>query len=937
MKKVINLSLVLFISIYISGQQKFNVEEIIPVDTSITKGKLDNGLTYYIKKNKLPEDRVELRLVVNAGSMQESDNQLGLAHFVEHMCFNGTKNFEKNELVNFLEKMGIKFGAELNAYTGFEETVYKLYIPIDKEGLLDTAFMVLEDWASNVSFNHEEIDKERGVIKEEWRLGLGANERMMQKYIPVILKDSRYAERLPIGKMDIVENCPYDTLVQFYKDWYRPDLMAVVVVGDVEIENIKSKISNHFGHLQNPEKPKERLEYPIPDNRNPLISIVTDKEATYTVIQFFIKHDKYEEVNIKDYRMLLLHRLYNQMMNSRFEEIMQNPDAPFLYANSSYSGFLGRSKDAYFSFAVAKENEIVNSLEKLLEENEKVKQFGFTESELERQKKELLTFYKKAVKEKDKTESEMYASEYIRNFLTREPIPGIENEYQMSLQFVPEIKIEEINQLAQKWIIDSNWAILITAPENETVNIPSEEEILAVVLESKDKEVMAYVDEVTDEPLLDKIPKGTKIVSNTKNDKFGYTEVVFKNGAKVILKPNFYKNDQILFLGSSPGGHSIYSDEDFLSADFASDVMNQSGLGKFDMIGLQKKLAGNTAGLVSYISELNEGVKGSCSPQDLETLLQLNYLQFTGTRVDTNAFKTYISRLENQVKFLDVDPNFAFYDTLIKVTSMNDPRSFAAPNQEQIDRISLDKIVEIQKDRFADASDFFFVMVGNFEIDTVLPILEKYIGGLPSIKRKETWKNVDPDFPDGIVKVEVKKGMEPKSRVSIIMNEAINYTFDNAFNLSVLSDILAIKLRESMREDQGGVYGVRVNENIQKYPENEYSLSISFGCSPENVDSLVNTVFTEMKKIIENGPEEVDLEKVKETLIRGREVNIKTNSYWLNSIESLYFNQVPILTFEEFKSKVDSIEIEDLKQAAITYFTLDHYVEVALFPEKQVN
>jgi len=937
MKKILFLQIILISAISVFSQQKFNLNEKIPVDTNIKIGKLDNGLTYYIRHNELPEKRVEMRLVINAGSLQETKNQLGLAHFVEHMCFNGTKNFEKNELVNFLEKMGIKFGADLNAYTSFGETVYKLYIPTDKEGLLDTAFMVFEDWASNVSFEGEEIDKERGVIVEEWRLGLGANERMMQKYIPVILKNSRYAERLPIGKMDIVKNCPYDSLIQFYKDWYRPDLIAVIVVGDINIEDTENKIKQHFAHLKNPENERERIEYPIPDNEDPLISIVTDKEATYSLVQFFIKHQKYEEKQVSDYRMLLLQRLYNQMLNTRFAEIMQNPDAPFLYANSSYSGFLGRSKDAYFSFAVAKENEIINSLSKLLEENEKVKQFGFTVSELEREKKELLTFYKKALKEKDKTESKLYAEEYKRNFLEQEPIPGIENEYYMTFQFVPDIQVEEINQLAKKWIIDDNWAILITAPENDKIEIPGNDEVLAVIKESKEKEISAYIDAATDKPLIEKQPKGLKITSITKNDKFDYTEVTFKNGARVILKPNFYKNDQILFVGSSPGGHSIYTDEDFISADFTSDVMNNSGLGNFDIISLQKKLAGNTAGISSYISEINEGVKGSCSPKDLETLLQLNYLQFTGIRIDTNAYKSFISRLENQVKFLDADPNYAFYDTLVKVTSCNHPRAYAAPNQEQINQISFDKIVEIQKDRFADASDFFFVMVGNFSIDTVLPLLKKYIGGLPSVMRKETWKNVDPDFPEGIIKVKIQKGMEPKSKVAIVMNEAVEYSYDNAFRLSVLADILAIKLRESMREDQGGVYGVRVSENIQKYPVNEYSVSISFACSPENVDSLVNTVFIEMAKIQENGPEGTDINKVKETLIRSREVNIKTNSYWLNSLENYYFNGVPILEFNEYKSKVNSLSIDEIKKAANTYFTLDHYVEVVLNPENINN
>lgn len=931
--------LILTLSLYVVNtfcQTNFKLEDPLPIDPAVKVGKLENGLTYYIRQNKLPEKRVEMRLVINAGSLQETDNQQGLAHFVEHMCFNGTENFEKNELVDFLEQMGIKFGAELNAYTSFEETVYQLYIPTDKPGLLDTAFMVLEDWASKVSFAHDEIDKERGVIVEEWRLGLGAQERMMQKYVPVILKDSRYAERLPIGKMEVVENCPYDTLKQFYYDWYRPDLMAVVVVGDIEIDEMEEKINDHFSKLVNPEHLKPRVEYPIPNNKEPLISIVTDKEATYSIIQFYIKHDKKNDVIVSDYRNLLMQGLYNQMMNTRFAEVLQSPDAPFMYASSSYGGFLGRSKDAYSSVAVAKENEIINSFKKLLKESEKVRQFGFTSSELERVKKEILTMYEKAVKEKDKTESRNYAEEYKRSFLEGEAIPGIENEYAFALQFVPGITLEEVNQLAKNWVIDENWVILVTAPENEKIDIPKEEDLMAVVKASKEEEIQAYVDAVSDEPLLAEKPKKTKVKSKIENEKLGYTELVFKNGAKAVLKPNFYKNDQIIFMGISPGGHSIYPDEDFISADFASDIINQSGLGNFDAVGLQKKLAGNTAGVSSWINTLTEGTSGSCSPKDIETLLQLNYLYFTAPRKDTNAFKVYISKLENQIKFVEADPNFAFYDTLVKVTTMNHPRSYAVPTFEQLNQANLDKILEIQEDRFADASDFNFIFVGNFAVDTLIPLLETYIGGLPSINRDESWKNVDPDFPEGITEVVINKGIEPKSRVQIVMNEAFEYNAEDVMYINILIDILSIKLRESMREDQGGVYGVRISESIKKYPVEEYSVTVSFGCSPDNVDSLVNTVFTEMKKIQDNGPEEIDLNKVKETLIRGREVSIKTNSYWKSVLNGLYFSNRPILTLDEYKEKVNNISAENIKKAAIDFLNLKHYVKVVLMPEGEV-
>ncbi len=934
---IILFSFTIYAFFSFSQQREFDINAPLPFDPNIKKGKLDNGLTYYIRENHLPEKRAELRLLVNAGSLQETDNQRGLAHFTEHMCFNGTRNFEKNELVSFLEQMGIKFGPELNAYTSFEETVYMLYIPTDKPGLLDTAFMILEDWAQYLTFDHNEIDKERNVIKEEWRAHLGARERMMQQFIPVILKDSKYAERLPIGKMEIVENCHYDTLMQFYKDWYRPELIAVVVVGDINADEIEQKIINHFSHLQNPENPKPHVEYPIPNNKEPLISIVTDKEATYSIIEFYIKHDKKIETTIGDYRELILQSLYNQMMNSRFQEILQKPDAPFIFANSGYGGFIGRSKDSYFSVAVAKENLILASLQKVIEENEKVIEFGFTKSELERAKKDLLKYYEKAVKEIDKTESKSYAEEYKRNFLEKEPIPGIENEFKMAEHFMPGITIEEINSLAKKWLIDENWAILITAPESEQIIMPTKDEVIAAIQKSKESEITAYIDTVSEGPLLEKIPKKSKVISKKENEEFGFTEVKFKNGATAILKPNFYKNDEILFSGFSAGGHSIYLDEDYLSANFTSQVVNVSGLGKFDNIALQKKLAGNTANLSGYINTLEEGVMGSSSPKDIETLLQLNYLYFTAIRKDTSAFKSFISRLENQAKFLDADPNYIFYDTLTKVLNMNHPRAISFPDEDQIAQIDLDRIIEIHKDRFADASDFYFILVGNFAVDTILPLLEAYIGGLPSLNRKETWKNVDPDFPKGITDLFIEKGMEPKSRVSLVMNEPYEYTEDNNIKLAILIDILAIKLRESMREDQGGVYGVRISESIDKYPEPEYSISVSFGCSPDNVDSLINTVFSEMKKIQKEGPLDVDLDKVKETLIRGREVDIKTNAYWRNVIDVHYAYGKPIYSLEEFKEIINNITKEDIKWAANKFLKLDHYVRGVLMPEEKVS
>ncbi len=909
-------------------------EAPLPVDTNVHIGQLDNGLKYYIRENGKPENRAVMRLVVNAGSLQETDQQRGLAHFVEHMCFNGTKHFEKNELVNFLEKMGIKFGADLNAYTSFGETVYKLFIPTDKPGLLDTAYMVLEDWAHNVSFDHEEIDKERGVIVEEWRMGLGAEDRMMKEYLPELLKGSRYAERLPIGKMEIVKNSEYPSLISFYEEWYRPELMAVIVVGDVDIRETEQKIKDHFSGIQNPPDPDPRKEYPIPDNQGPLISVTTDPEAVYNVVQLFIKHDKRKEIKVSDYREFFKIQLMNSMLNTRYSEILQQPGAPFIYASSGYGGFLGRAKDAYTSTAVAKEGKMEESFKTLLLENEKVRQYGFTLGELERTKKDLLRSYEQALKEADKTESRTYASEYKRNYLEKEPIPGIHNEYTYANTFVPGIELDEVNQMAREMIIDYNWAILVKAPEKEGVAVPTKDRVKELIRETGKMEVEPYQDEEMDAPLLDKKPMAGKVKSKKHHEKGGFTEVVFENGATVILKPNDYKNDQLLFSAFSPGGHSVYPDSLFMNAKYTASVISMSGIGPFNSIQLQKKLAGNTASMSPWINSLQEGLEGNCSPSDLETLLKLNYLYFTGSRVDTSAFQSFISRIENQVANLKANPRYVFRDTLVNILTSNHPRKQLIPTKEDIAELDMGTIHEIFKDRFGNAGDFTFLFVGNFEEDSIMPLLEKYIGSLPSTGQPEKWQNVEPTFPEGIVDFALHKGMEPKSLVVLAMNGKLKWKYEGRLHFSLLDNILSIKLRQSMREEKSGVYGVGVSTSTEKFPDPEYDLQVSFGCSPENVDSLIEMVFLEMKRLQDEGPTREDLVKVKETAINDREVAIEKNTYWINHLENHYFRGDDIISMEEFKKLIGSVSAKDIQKAAKRYFTMDKYVRAVLYPGK---
>ncbi|MDP4223498.1 MAG: insulinase family protein [Bacteroidota bacterium] len=912
--------------------QKINPNDPVPPDPNIRIGKMANGFTYYVKQNKKPEQRMELRLAVNAGSICETEAQQGLAHFCEHMCFNGTKNFPSNKMIDMLEEMGVKFGADVNASTGFDQTVYMLEIPTDKMEWIDRGFQVLEDWTHQVDFDAKEIDKERGVIIEEWRLGLGADDRMMQKYLPVLFRGSRYAERLPIGKIDVIKSFPYDTLREFYKEWYRPDLMSVVVVGDIDPNLAEEKIKEHFSMIPEPVNPEKRVEYPVPDNSEPLISVVTDKEATGFDAQILFKHPKAESVTYADYREYLMRMIYTGMLNSRLQEIVRKPDAPFLYASAGYGPFIGRTIDVYSLSVSAKENQIEKSIVTILTENERARRFGFTESELAREKKDLYTMYENGAKEADKTPSSEYADEFIRNYLTQECIPGYQKEFDMVKDFLPGITLDEINKMGQPWTTDNNMLVLITAQQKEGVEVPDEQKVREILTSAKTEKIEPYVDKVSDAPLLPEQPGPSPVTQKAENSEFGYTELTFSNGVHMILKPTDFKNDEILFSAYSPGGTSLYPDNDILSATLAPAIITQSGLGNYNYTDLQKKLSGNTAKVSPYISELREGINGNCSPKDFETMLQLNYLFFTGIRKDESAFNSYISRMKNMVKPLRANPQYLFSDTLSKIVSMNSPRVIAIPTEAQLDKVSLDRVLTIFRDRFADASDFTYFMVGNFKVSEVIPLLEKYIGSLPSKRRIETWRDVTPGFPKGLVKVDVPKNSEPQSMVAMVWKGDFKWKDRYRMGFRMLMDILSIKCRESMREEQGGVYGVNITGNAVKFPKPKYTITTFWGCNPDSINTLTATVLNEMDKIRKDGPTEVDLNKVKETLIRERETRSKENSFWVSALQNHFLEGDRLLTLDEYKNYVNSFAAKEIKDVADRYLNTKSYVEVDLTP-----
>ncbi|GAB3175776.1 insulinase family protein [Telluribacter humicola] len=906
----------------------------IPFDPQVKVGKLKNGLTYYIRKNAEPQNRAELRLVIKAGSILENDAQQGLAHFMEHMNFNGTKNFPKNQLVDFLQKTGVRFGADLNAYTSFDETVYMLPIPTDSAGLLEKGLQVLEDWAHNALLETDDINKERGVVLEESRLGRGAQQRMRDEYFPMILGNSRYAQRLPIGKDSILQNFKPETIRQFYKDWYRPDLMAVVAVGDFDVSRVENLIKEKFSRIEAPKTPKKRTEYTIPLDGSTKVAVVTDPEYPQNVVQVIYKQPEIKDKNLLDMRNAIARSLFNSMLGDRMQELTQNANPPFLVGYSSYGDFLS-NLDAFSSIALAKDpGGVEKALTTLLEENARVQKFGFTASELDRAKASFLNQIEQAYRERDKTKSANYTQEYIQHFLDGEPSVSIDYYYDFVKKNLEGVKLEEVNSLAKRFITDKNRAVVIMGPESAKAQLPTEAKVKEI-LATAGKDVTAYVDDAVDQPLLPTEPKGSKVVSEKKHPKLGVTELTLGNGVKVMLKPTDFKNDQILFDATAKGGTSLYPD-DIETGLFAASLIGAGGVGNYSQTQLQKYLAGKSVNVRPYISELTEGISGSASPKDLESALQLVYAYFTAPRKDTEVVQGILTNqkayLENMLK--TPTPEKVYSDTLTSVLTNNNPRRRPL-TPERIDKVNLDRAMEIYKDRFADASDFVFTFVGAFKEEEIRPLLEKYIGGLPATSRDDSFKHPGIFPPKGRIEKTVYKGLEPKSRVTMIFSGEYEYSPENNVQIEALQEVLQIKLIEALREEEGGVYGVGVSEGTDKFPSGRYRFQIGFGCGPENVDKLVNRTLEEINKIKQKGANPQDIQKFVAETNRKLEVDVRTNEFWRGYISSNLFYGDDLDEVFKQPELLKQVSAASTKAAAQKYLDESNYIKVVLMPEKK--
>jgi zinc protease len=928
------IAFLLFSQGLLAQQAAVNWNTPLPVDSKVIIGELDNGMRYYIRKNAEPKERAEFYIVHNVGAILEDKDQDGLAHFTEHMAFNGTVNFPNKGVLNFLENIGVKFGHNVNAFTGQDVTAYNLSnVPLTRETIIDSALLILHDWSSYIAFEEDEIDAERGVIREEWRTRRTAEFRAQQVKMNHLLHGSKYAERDVIGSIDVINNHEYETLRRFYRDWYRPDLQALIIVGDFDPQMMEKKIKDRFNKIPARDNRQPRPDFEVPDHKDALVGVFTDPEITRTMVEVYYKHPVVpaDQKNLGYYRNSLIQNLYSQMLNARFNELVQKDNPPFVAAFTQF-GDLVRTKSAYIALAIARENQTERSLKTILEENYRVLQHGFTQTELDRAKAELLRSIEDSYKERDKVKNSDLVWEYFSHFTENEPIPGVEFEYMFSQSLVPSITLNDVNGKAKEWITDENMVIFITASEKEKESIPSKEEILSLYQDVKASDLEAYVDNVSTEPLVSQVPESGKVKSETKNSVLDAIEWELENGVKVIVKPTDFKEDEVLLSAYSPGGHSLVKDEDVPSAQMVSAIAMMSGVGEHSRVDLEKMLAGKKVNVMPTLGENEEGFNGNASPDDIEEMLQMVYLYFTNPRFDESSYNAYLSRIQAVLQNAGSNPNMVFSDSITYISSNRHNRR-RPMNIDLMKEIEFSKIKAIYTDRFADASDFTFVFVGNIDVDKFKPLVETYLGSLPSIGRKE--KSVDHSirFPKGQNKYPFTFDMQvPKSSCFVAYQNEAEYNLSNIIMVKAIEHVLGLRYTETIREKEGGTYGVSAGARLQKTPINQVLVNMYFDTDPEKADHLVGIIHSEFQKVIKDGPTEEDLNKAREYFLKSRSENLRENRFWSSAIRDYYSNGIDQIS--EYEELVRKLTPKDVQKAAKKLFKKANMIEVIMSPEK---
>jgi len=912
----------------------------LPINPTIKIGKLENGLTYYIQENKLPANRIQFRLAVNAGSVQEDDDQQGLAHFTEHMLFNGTKNFEKNELISFLQKMGLEFGGDLNAYTSFDETVYFLPIPTEEPGNVDKALLVLSDWAHNVSFENEEIDKERGVVMEEWRLRLGASERMRAKTWPIYLNGSKYAERLPIGKPETIESFKHDATKRFYRDWYRPDLMAVIAIGDFDAAEMEAKIKEYFDPIPAPANPRERETFGLNDFEGTRVAIAYDEEAMGNTISinYIAPGTKPERSDVEDFRNSVLNGLFGSMLRQRLSELTQDADPPFTFSFSGYGGSFVRNKEEYTIYTSIKDGQFERGLKAALTENERVKKHGFTAGELERAKALYKNSYERRALEEGKQQSARLVNAPLGHFLRGSLMMSASQRLVALNEMLPGVQLGDVNGLIKNWMREDNRVIMVNAKESDKDKIPSEERLKSILVEvSNDASITPYEDVAIASALMTSTPKKGSITSSETNEITGVTKMVLSNGAKVYLKPTDFKNDEVRMTAYSWGGSSLYSDEDALNANNASTAASVGGIGEFSAIDLGKFMTGKTVSVNAFIGTNEEGLSGFSSLKDLETFFQLLHLKFTAPRKDADAFKSWTSRIADQYRNFLINPDIQYQIQLQKILAQDHPRGGGFPNPDDFAKIDLDKALEIYRERFADAGDFTFVFVGNINEEEIRPMLETYVASLPATNSNEMYKDLGVSTPKGIIDKNLYLGVDEKSSTAIIMTGDYEPSLEENGYMNAAAKILTNKMIETLREEMGGVYGVGAGWRPRERPKGTFEFRISFPSSPDNADKLAEAAMAELEKVKAGDFTDEDLQKVISARILNFDEGKKTNAFWQSSIPSYLKSGYDLENILKSTERANSITKDKIVATMNKYLTNENIIKVVKLPADYEN
>ena len=931
-KLTLTLAAVFALSATMLAQQAMPV----PFDQNVRRGKLENGLTYYIRHNEKPAQRANFYIAQKVGSILEEDDQQGLAHFLEHMAFNGTQNFPGKALLNYMEHNGVKFGENVNAWTSIEQTVYMLTnVPTTNMNLVDSCILILHDWSSFISLESEEIDKERGVILEEMRQGQGAQMRIYQKMLPEIYPNSPYGHRLPIGTEEVVSGFKHDALRAYYHKWYRPDLQGIIIIGDIDVNEVENHLKTIFEDIPAPINPAERTRFQVADNEEPIVSICTDPEETNYNISVFYKHDivPFEEKDDIQYWLKgYIDELVATMYNNRMEELTQKANPPFIFGYGYYGTFfVSDTKDAWTSLAYAKDKDgIDEALNAIVAENKRMQQYGFTASEFERAKADLMKRIENQYDERDKQETGRYLYPILNHFLTNEPLMGIENEYMLLSQILPNLPVEAINQYVPELIRKDNIVITLTAPEKEGEVLPTKGELLALFNKANEVEVEPYKETVSNEPLIATLPVKGAIESKKHDDTFDATILTLKNGVKVIYKPTKFKDDEILMTTYSFGGYSAMDQSDPFTLQEINELATIGGLGNFSAIDLPKILAGKKANVRPDISLFTEGMSGNCSARDLETMLQLTYLYFTSPRSDEEAFQSYITRTKAMVANIESDPNTAFRDNLLLALYDNHPL-VKRMRAEDYDKVDYSKALKLYADRFKDANNFVFTFVGNIDPETFEPMIEQYIGSLKTKKNNETWTANAPVITDKNFNSHYTKAMEnPKTTCYMVYNGDMEFTRKNQLTMQALSDVMDIVYTEKIREDEGGTYGVGVNGNLSNRPKETFMFLIGFETNKEMYEKLMGIAKAELQNVANNGPRPEDLKKVKEFLIKKHAEDMENNRYWMNCIQTMDRDGYnPMSNYVEIINEITGEEVANMAKAVLK----GYLKEVVQIPE----